>query len=531
MRSVITPSDSEKATEKEVASAKNIRTIFFFIGLFLACFLAASFRVASAKPLWMDEILAVWTARLHPTRMVWSAIYQGSDFSPPIYHVLLHFVISTIGGSYLLVRLPSILSTLVSGLCVFTLLRRYLHISAAAFGMAFALMGLLSAYGEQARPYALVTTCFAVAILLWDDLNQKSTSLWRVCLIAALLATAASLHFYAVLLVPSVALMELLWSALNRRIRSAVWIALFVAGASSFAWLPLIRTITKYNSGDTSSIDYYARPTLGRLTLAYAEVFVFGKRHMLFLLVTFCLLGIAYACRSLGWFAQHHPEGKADSRRGSRSNLYIIALCTTAFPILVFVFSLLVTKTFNTRYVLVTCLGTSFLAACILDQVSELRSVIGPILLAASALVFVGSYTDLLYPGGRELKALDGSVAVLRSATKPYPIVVGEALQYLQLAERVPDGMRSRLVYVTAARFSGAADPTNENQLKRWRSLRPELRIVDPEPFFAQNQRFYLLHTDSSTDLLTNWLLSQNLIDKPQAFVESAWLLEATAPR
>ena len=116
--------------------------------------------------------------------------------------------------------------------------------------------------------------------------------------------------------------------------------------------------------------------------------------------------------------------------------------------------------------------------------------------------------------------------AVLAHATKPYPIVIGEGLQYFQLREGLPDNLQSRLVYVTAPEGVASPDTTNENQVKRWIPLRPDLKIVDAQTFLARNPHFYLLHTSGSTDVLTNWLLNHGMLKEPVADLFDIWLFE-----
>ncbi len=501
----------------EESSQKHILLLAAF---FSFCFLAACFRLAS-KPIWMDEVLAVWVVRLHSARDVVSALYHGSEFSPPTYHLLLHALATVAGSSYRVLRIPSILATLVSGLCVFALLRRYFGVRAAAFGLAFSLLGILSSFALEIRPYALVVACFAVAVLLWDRLDGNRQDLWRICLLTLCLALATALHFYAVLFVPCLAMMEALWSGHHRRLRFPVWLGFIVAGGLSLLWLPLIKALGRYNSGDTSSGNYYARPIPGRIMDTYASLFVSDKKQVLFLLVAVCLVAAFYALNKA-----HSPipaalEPSQDRQKHSAINLYIIAFCAVAFPLLVFIFALVVTKTYNTRYCLIACLGFALLTASALSRIPAFRLITAPLLLAGCVLVFFRSIPAGVPPNMPEI------AEVLSHATEPYPIVVGEGLQYFQLEEGLPDGLKSRLVYVTAPAGAAIPDPTNENQVKRWIPLRPDLKIVNAQTFLARNPRFYLLHTSDSTDILTGWLIRHNMIDKLDINSGGVWLFEA----
>ena len=512
---------TDEIVDNQTSSSSLEKAAGPLLGLFVICFLAASVKAAATNPLWMDEVLTVWVVRLKSTGAIWSALYHGSEFASPTYHLLLHYWASVAGYSYLALRFPSILAILASGLCVFALLRPHTGTSVAAFGMCISLLGYLSAFAVQVRPYALVVCCFSLAAVLWNGLDDRRPDWFRIILITCLLAFAIALHFYAVLFVPCFALIEVIWAASSRRIRVPVWVGLTIAGASSLAWLPLIRTLSHYNAGDASSYEYYAKPTLGSLTLAYAVDFIFDKKQTLLLVATVCLIGAVYA------FGRFYPLTGSGSivRAGfawnSTAKLYSIALATAAFPIIVFIFASVVTKTFNARYVLIACLGLAMLTACALGAIQAFRLVVSALLPVACALTLVPSGQ----PGGG-----DETVALLKYATKPYPIVVAEGLQFLQLEEAAPEPFKSRLVYVTAPPKVTLPDPTNEHQVERWRPIRPDLKIQDARSFFAQNPNFYILHTEVSADVLTSWLLAKGALGKPQGRLGNQWLFEGEAP-
>ncbi len=498
------------------------RYLLMLVGLFLFCVLVATLREAVRNPLWMDEVLAVWVARMPSAAAIRSAIAHGSEFSPPTYHLLLHYLARLAGNTYLVYRLPSVLAHLVTGICVFTLLRRYLETASAAFGMAFALLGYLSMYALQARPYALLVACFALATLLWDDLDRNGVKSWRIVVIAFLLAFAASLHFYAALFVVCIASMEGVWSVLNGRIRPAVWIGFFLAGLSSLAWLPLLKTLSRFNAGDTTAPNYYAKPTSGALTYVYSTLFVFDRQHVLLLLIAIALVALVYALAGLGTRIPFRPADPPSPVGQRLTNLYIIGFCEIAFPILVFVVARFVTRTFNARYCLLGCLGFSILIACVLRSLSASRPMAALVLLAACRLAFV----DI--PTWSEDEAY--LEPLFAKANQSYPIVIGEGLEFLQLEESAPPSSKARFVYVTAPPGVVSPDPTNENQVKRWIPIRPDLPIVDAPTFFSRNQRFYILHTGASTDVLTGWLMRNGLLGKVIAHDGGTWLFEAKSP-
>lgn len=493
------------------------------LALFCLCFVIGALRASANSYLWMDEVLSVWAARLPTVGLVWSAVFRGSEASPPGYQLLLHGLIKAGGGSYMLLRLPSILGAFISSLCVFALLRKYLDSAAGAYGMAFSLLGVLAWYAVEARPYTLVTACFAVAFLLWDGFKWQNVQIWRTAAISFLLIAAICLHFYAVLLVPCMAAMELLWSALNRRVRVSMWTALFIAGASSFLWLPLIRAHSRFIAGEVGSTRFYAKVTPARLLKTYEDLIIHDKKQAVFIAATFAAIFAASALQGIQALRKRDDESRTPRR--SDSNLFVIGLCTVLFPVLVFIFAFFVTKTFNTRYTLIGALGFSLAAAYTISRVRAPRA-------AAYTLVLAGCALALLSGAPPEGVKIGDQLSVLSKASvSSYSIVIPDGRLYFELAEAAPPSLKSRLVYVDLPPGANSdLDPTNEHHVDRWHQIRPDLRVMSAKEFFAHNPRFYVFHTSASIYVITDWLLNRNLIGRPIAENEDAWLFEAKAP-
>ncbi|HTU55236.1 MAG TPA: hypothetical protein VMF62_14825, partial [Acetobacteraceae bacterium] len=125
-------------------------------GLFLALLLIAEYLVlacsaAARRPLWMDEVLAAWTARLPSVGAIWSALEKGADFDPPLYHFLLHAIVLSGARGDLAVRMPSIIAGLVVALASFVLVRRRHPAPVAFLAMALCLVGGLYPFALDAR--------------------------------------------------------------------------------------------------------------------------------------------------------------------------------------------------------------------------------------------------------------------------------------------------------------------------------------------------------------------------------------------
>jgi hypothetical protein len=206
-----------RATSVSTQTANNQR-IFDAIAIVLTGLLSVSYFVtavkfASVRPFWMDEVLSIWTARLPTVTAVWDALEKGSDFSPPLYILLLQKIIQLGAGSALMLRLPSILAVYVVGIAAFILMRRYYSPPLAALAMAICLVGGLFPFALEAHAYACVAACIGLVLVIWDVPPDRAPSLWRAVAILVLLAIAIGMHFYAVLIAAAVGMMELVWAA------------------------------------------------------------------------------------------------------------------------------------------------------------------------------------------------------------------------------------------------------------------------------------------------------------------------------
>jgi hypothetical protein len=199
------------------------------VGLFVVVSLAyvyAAFSRSITDYFWMDEVLAVSAAQQPSLAAIWHAIWVGTDFSPPTFHVLLHGLVEIVGGAdgRLVWRLPSILAVYGAALCAGRLLLKSgLGRSAALLGFAMVLAFGLFAFAIQVRQYALLAFGLAAALLLWSGLDDPRTNKARACGLWFVLAACLCLHFYGIVEVAAIATAELVYWMSRKRFRTTVW--------------------------------------------------------------------------------------------------------------------------------------------------------------------------------------------------------------------------------------------------------------------------------------------------------------------
>jgi len=427
--------------------------------------------VSLASPYWMDEVLAVWTARLPSAHAVWDALGKGAEFSPPLYHLLLQKIVQFGGDNRLALRLPSILAVYGVAWCAFALVRRRREPMIAALAFTLCLASGLVVYAVQVRQYGLVALCFALAAVFWDSLAAARRPWLAAGGVALMLALAIGLHFYAILLALTFGLVELGWTALHRRIRWPVWAALAVAGLSMLIWLPILQHVSAFNRGDTAAPYYYAHPTLRKLAAAY--VGLLDGRDVILLSP---LLAVSVGCVAAFVLALR--------TRWTLKDLDVLAFCACLIPALIFVFALLVSHTFNERYGVAAVLGFALGLARCTAAVPQARWVA----LGASLLLILG----MVFPLHTAWLADDlrGDAALARTAPGDLPIATGNGLRFLELRENAGPEVARRLVYLIDADESELGDPTNEHQVRRWKIIDPSLPVMSADAFLAGHPSF-----------------------------------------
>lgn len=184
---------------------------------------------------WRDESVSAAAARM-PWDRLWRLL-GSMDAVHGLYYLLLRPLVAVFGVGEVVLRLPSVLAMAATayGVCRIGERLAALRVGIVA-GLAYALLPIVSRYGQEARSYALVS---AVAVLAtWLLLDLVDGGGWRVCAAyGGSLALLGWLHLYALLLVPA-HLATVLWRPSDTGSRPVRRWAVAVAGAVA-AVLPL----------------------------------------------------------------------------------------------------------------------------------------------------------------------------------------------------------------------------------------------------------------------------------------------------
>lgn len=490
--------------------------------LLLAAMAAASYgAVASAisanRSLWFDEVLAVWAARLPNAQDVATAIWNGAEFSPPTYDILLHMVFRLDGSDPLAARLPSIVAVALTAALIGYIAGKRLGEPFGALAFALTLNSALFDYAIQARAYALLTTLLAAALVLWIDAGERVRPA-RAAGIGLCLFASVSLHYYATVSFAVFALLELLWSLRRRRLRPAIWIALAAGAAACAVWLPLLRRHAALNAGDVDSPQFYAAPTMAKLTEHVQALFVGPAENWLFVLAAILAIAAAAVCARI--FA---PAPEETAVPGETDLVIAGAGLLAALPI-AFVLALTITHAFSARYALASSLGLVLLVTVAIRRAPYRNTV-------AYALLLLLCATPLLR--GLPSDYARAAQQMLTRGPASGPIVVGDADLFVELLEAADPAVRARLVHLKrpAGVFDG--NSASENQLLRLKaSYRPDLPVLEFDVFTQERPAFVMLARPGwRNDALADHLVAKGWVAGAFEMGQRLSLLQMRAPQ
>jgi len=475
--------------------------------------------ISQTRSLWLDEALAVWAARLPSYSDVVTAIWNGAEFSPPTYDLLLHTLFQATGSDALTARLPSIIAVLLTAALIGIMVGKRLGPLFGALAFALTLNSALFEFAIQARAYALMTTLLAGALFLWIDAGQRLSPL-RATGIALCLFASASLHYYAVVTFAVFALLEGLWTLAHRKLRIGMWLALAAGALPCAVWLPLIRRHASFNSGDVNAPDFYGAPTASKLIEHVQALFLGTTDNWLFVLAAVLILAGALV------YARVSGEGDtadAESRDGQRDLAIAGAGLLAALPI-AFVLALTVTHAFSARYALAASIGVVILFTLAIHRAPYRTQIAYALLALLCIMPLVRSLPPDFARSSKQLLAKHPTTG---------PLVVGDADLFIELLESADPVVRARIVYLRRPAGVSDGNTASENQILRLKaSYKPDLPIVAFDTFTRENREFTVLARPGwRNDALSDYFIAKGWVAGVYSIAPRLSLLKARTPQ
>lgn len=190
--------------------------------------------------------------------------------------------------------------------------------------------------------------------------------------------------------------------------------------------------------------------------------------------------------------------------RSRRDDFWGLILCSLMFPLVVFLFSMISSKTYHVRYVIPGFFGAAAVLTEVLSGFPLFRRLVPvSILIATGWMLLLGVPAIPIFDHSAIYDALPGAD----------PIVVADGSQFFQLEESAPIRFRSRLVYLVVPSDVPVGDSVNEHAILRWKTIRPDLPVENSGEFLLKCRKFYVLDERTADGSPARYFSSLNLID------------------
>lgn len=489
------PSSAEQPSAPAASQPLFKIALALLLGSFCVLYWAQALHIGARQHLATDDVFTLWMIK-SPSLI--DALKLGADTAPPGFYWLMKASCKLFGYTDLGLRLPTITAIFIFAVAIFFLLRKHVGSALAGAAAIVPLFGSAESNAYFARPPALMMAAFALLCLVWEHDRSAKPRLWRSVAIAALLGFAISMHFYSVLFVPIMALLELVWTSEHRQIRKRHWAGIFAGACVLLLWLPVIGPIYRMTHASAKSPAYYAHPTPMHL-FEYLRNIAFSPTLILFLIVLLLL------CGTWRWLQIRHSSLRLDHVLSiPADNLGAVGFAAGIYPLLTYVFTLIVTHVFNERYIVSCALGISIALALLVRSLRWTRTAELLLVLIVVGLYDKSALTALRSPMSRFAQF----ESVMQKVPGDEPIALPDGGSFFAAQESADPAIRARTVYVFLPAGMSDADTEPGRIATAWHTLRPELPIVDNAKFLAEHKSFYILSWGTPGEGLVPWAIT-----------------------
>jgi len=204
------------------------------IGLFVFGLVFRYFWV-DVRDLCIDEPFSVYHAQKSPAEIIRFSV--TTEPNPPLYMLLLHFVMQLFGDSVVSVRSLSVIFSSLTGVLLFSISKRFSNVSGGL--IAWALFTFSTAhlvFGSEARAYPLFRLEFILLVWSWLKLQEtaRSKSIWLIHTITAVALLYT--HYLGAIVLAVSGILSLLLCA-DKKFSFQFILAYTIA---ALLWLPLL---------------------------------------------------------------------------------------------------------------------------------------------------------------------------------------------------------------------------------------------------------------------------------------------------
>jgi hypothetical protein len=455
---------------------------------------AVLFIKVGRVPLWYDELLTYHVSALHPFSALWQALKEGVDGMPAGYYAVVQLARTLPLDPHIAVRLPSILGYVLTLAALFCFVKRRVPPLTTLAVILLLTLSPFRAYATEARSYSLLVGSLAVSAAFWQRIGEQR---FAPLLFGLFLTFAVSLHYLAVVTISAFGIAEIVFAVMSRQIRWSAWIAMILASCPFFLGLPALlhfRSVFGHN--------FWSRPHLRKLGSYYETYFALDQWLGLALLLFCGFVVIRAVLQVLRKPSEHNPANALTTPE------LVLAGGLLFYPALLLVLTRVMGSGYVPRYGWPAILGLMFLLAYLLGKAAQLVAGLTAVLL----LVFLLSGIDQMVALSKT--SLTERWSKLASASGPgpgIPVVIADAVTYLEANEYAPPELRGRLVELAgtdlAVHFTGMDTADRANALL---ARYVPLRLEERESFEASHPQFILCFNIPTQDWLIPYLMKKN---------------------
>jgi hypothetical protein len=446
-----------------------------------------SLVLAASKPFWSDELITLCVARQPRVSLIWQALRSAVDAVPPPFYLVERFAGGLVPDQHLAFRIPFIIAFCISVLCIFSIVKKR---SSGGFALLCAAIPLMSVlydiYAVEARPYALVLACVAIAIVAYQ---RAESSRWWVLILGISLFTAEALHYYAVFALVPFGLAEIARFTSKRQPRPLVWLAIICSLIPLGIFWPLLWGYKSYYT------HFWGTLSLLEFTNVYGWFFGLSTAWGI------GVFALAFSAVVGAMLLRGSPH-TIDSRSiETPFQEYVLVVSLLILPFVIFVAMKIAHGGLVNRYMLISLLGFPLVAGYTLPHLDRKVSILfGVFLFSCLATQECRFWFHQRGHMGKVTSPAKAAQEVV-SATgyENLPVLVSDGTVYLQLFHYASPGWAKRFVAVVDAPKSITylgTDSVDKNLL----ALRPylPLQVQKFDDFNAKHAEFLLLSSQGS---------------------------------
>ena len=224
------------------------RSARWWVGLWVAATFTIGILNALYTPLWLDEIMEAFIAKLPHCSEILAVAKSGADGQPPAYGLAMWASIRLFRNVELGLRIPSLIGYEVFSICLYLLVARR---TSRPYGLLATLFPALTGawyYATEGRPYGVLLGCTGVALLCWQSIAMNRRRKLALAGLSLSLACACAVHYYAPLLIAPFAFGELVRTVRRRELNFLTWMAIAAPLFVVISYLPFAGAL-RANSG------------------------------------------------------------------------------------------------------------------------------------------------------------------------------------------------------------------------------------------------------------------------------------------